>query len=70
MKKLEISKKLLKFKKGIYTLSDLKKILGLKNNNSTYKSIERLKKDGVIDSYTNGIYYLPDNPLNDFFIAN
>lgn len=70
MKKIDIHKKLLKYKKQIYNFSDFKKIFELKNDNSAYHAIKRLKKDEIISSLTNGKYYLIDNPPNDFQVAN
>lgn len=70
MKKIDIHKKLLKYKKQIYNFSDFKKILELKNDNSAYHAVKRLKKDGIISSLTNGKYYLNDNPPNNFQVAN
>lgn len=70
MKKIDIHKKLLKLKKQIYSFSDLKKILGLKSDNSAYQAVKRLKSDKIISSLMNGKYYLNDNPPNDFSAAN
>lgn len=70
MKKIDIHKKLLKYKKQIYNFSDFKKILELKNDNSAYHAVKRLKKDEMISSLTNGKYYLIANPPNDFQVAN
>lgn len=70
MKKIDIHKKLLKYKKQVYNFSDFKKILELKNDNSAYHAIKRLKKDGIISGLTNGKYYLNDSTPNDFTVAN
>ena len=70
MKNLEIHKKLLKSTKKTFTFSDLKKLLTLKNDNSIYQAIKRLKKDGVINSFKNGVYYLTGAPPNEFLAAN
>ncbi|OGI06886.1 MAG: hypothetical protein A3I68_05855 [Candidatus Melainabacteria bacterium RIFCSPLOWO2_02_FULL_35_15] len=70
MSKIEIYKKLLRSKKQIYTVSDLKKILGLRKDNSIYQAIKRLKKEGLLEGLANGIYKLIDTPSNDFVIAN
>lgn len=70
MSKIEIYKKFLKSKKQIYTVSDLKKVLGLRKDNSVYQAIKRLKKEGLLEGLTNGVYRLLDTPSNDFVIAN
>ncbi len=70
MSKIEIYKKLLKSKKQIYTVSDFKKVLGLRKDNSIYQAIKRLKKEGLLEGLTNGVYKLIDTPSNDFVIAN
>ena len=70
MSKVEIYKKLLKSKKQVYTISDLKKVLGLRKDNSIYQAIKRLKKEGLLEGLSNGVYHLTDTPSNDFLIAN
>lgn len=70
MNKLEIHKKLIKFKKSIYKISDLKKIFNLRNDNSTYHAIKRLKKDSVLHSLRNGVYCFEGRYPDDFLIAN
>ena len=70
MFKFEIYKKFLKSKKQIYTLSDLKKFLGVKKDNSVYQAIKRLKENGILESLRNGVYKVKDIPSNDFVIAN
>ena len=70
MSKIEIYKKLIKSKKQIYTVSDLKKVLGLRKDNSVYQAIKRLKKEGLLEGLSNGVYHLTDTPSNDFVIAN
>ncbi len=70
MNETKIFKKLLASKKEIFDFSDLKKILLLKNDNSVYQSIKRLKKNGLISSLKNGRYFLSENKPEDFLIAN
>lgn len=70
MSKVEIYRKLLKSKKQIYTVSDLKKILGLRKDNSIYQTIKRLKKEELLERLINGVYKLIDILSNDFVIAN
>lgn len=70
MKTIEVHKKLLKTKKEIYSVADLKKILDLRSDNSIYHAIQRLEKDNILEKITNGIYQLKDIPSNDFLIAN
>lgn len=70
MSKIEIYKKLLRSKKQIYTVGDLKKILGLRKDNSIYQAIKRLKKENLLERLTNGVYKLIDTPSDDFVIAN
>lgn len=68
--KTTIYKKLIKLKKEIYTFADIKKVTGLESDNSTYQAIKRLKKDGLLESAANRIYYLSDNPPSEFSLAN
>ena len=70
MFKIEIYKKLLKSKKQIFTVTDLKKILGLRIDNSIYQAVKRLKREGLLQCLANGVYQLVDAPTNDFVIAN
>ena len=70
MSKIEIYKRLLKSKKQIFTVTDLKKILGLRIDNSIYQAVKRLKREGFLKCLANGVYQLADTPTNDFVIAN
>ena len=70
MLKTAIYKKLIKLKKEIYTFADIKKVTGLENDNSTYQAIKRLKKDSILESAANRVYYLSDNPPSEFLLAN
>ena len=70
MYKTEIYKKLIKSKKQVYRVSDLKKYLELKNDNSIYHAIKRLTKQEILERVANGVFCLKDNPASDFVIAN
>ncbi|MGB9843798.1 MAG: type IV toxin-antitoxin system AbiEi family antitoxin domain-containing protein [Caldisericia bacterium] len=70
MKKYEIIKILQKFKKKIFSFSDLKKLLHIENDNYLYIIISRLIKDGILINLKKGIYYLEGSEPSIFEIAN
>lgn len=53
-----------------FTVSDLKRLLGMNNQNSLYKKIKRLKEKNIIKSLNKGHYYYPSEKINDFSIGN
>lgn len=70
MKNLEVLQILLKTGKSIYTLPEIKNLLDIEKDNSVYKKVESLIRDGVLTKTINGIYYLASKPPADFELAN
>lgn len=70
MKKLKALQILQKSDKKIFTLQDIKKLLEIKKDNTAYKQIEGLVKEGVLTRAKRGVYFLTDNPPSNFELAN
>jgi predicted transcriptional regulator of viral defense system len=70
MKNLEVLQILQKTGKSIFTLPEIKNLLDIEKDNSAYKKVESLIRDGVLTKTINGIYYLSSKPPADFELAN
>ena len=70
MKNLEVLQILLETGKRIFTLTEIKNLLAIEKDNSAYKKIESLIRDGVLTKTINGIYYLTSKSPVDFELAN
>ena len=56
--------------KKIFTLSEIKNILGIEKDNTIYKKVESLIKDRILKRAIKGIYYFTYNSPSDFELAN
>jgi len=70
MNTLETVKILGNIKKSIFTAQDIKKILGIKNSNTLYKTIEKLTKKKILTRTAKGVYFTSTDVPNEFQIAN
>jgi predicted transcriptional regulator of viral defense system len=70
MKKIESLLILQKVDKGIYSLTDLKKLLKIKDDNTAYIQANRMIKEGILRRIVKGIYCLKDKKTPDFELAN
>jgi len=70
MKNLEALQILQKTGKRIFTLPEIKNLLDIEKDNSAYKKVESLIRDGVLTKTIKGIYYLSSKPPADFELAN
>ena len=70
MKNLEVLQNLLETGKRIFTLTEIKNLLDIERDNSAYKKVESLIRDGVLTKTIKGIYYLASKPPADFELAN
>jgi len=55
---------------SLFTVSDFKKIFGIKKENTAYKIIERLTKKGIFKRLIKRKYLFAFSDYNDFQIAN
>lgn len=55
---------------SLFTVSDFKKLFSIKQDNTAYKTIERLAKKGIFKRLTKKRYLFDLNPTDDFQIAN
>lgn len=55
---------------GIFTIDDFGHLLGINNQNSLYKKIQRLEKKKIIKKLIKGKYKFIYNKTDDFKIAN
>jgi len=55
---------------SLFTVSDFKKIFGIKKENTAYKIIERLTKKGIFKRLIKRKYLFTFSDYNDFQIAN
>ncbi len=69
MKIDEIIKKLLSLNKKIFSLLDLKKLLSISSDNTTYKTLEKLVTKEIVIRLKNGIYACNLAMPNEFEIA-
>jgi len=70
MNTLEIVRILGSIEKKVFTAQDLRKILGVKNNNTLYQTIERLIKKKILIKVAKGVYFTSTKVPNEFEIAN
>lgn len=55
---------------SLFTVSDFKRLFGIKKENTVYKTIERLTKKGILKRLTKKRYLFALFPSDDFQIAN
>lgn len=67
---IETISRLKELKLQVITVSSLSKILGIENQNTIYKIIERLEKYKLIKRLIKGKYILTDLKMSDFEKAN
>lgn len=70
MKNLKVLQILLQTGKSIFTLPEIKNLLDIEKDNSAYKKMESLTRDGVLTKTIKGIYFLSSKPPADFELAN
>lgn len=70
MKKLKAIQILQKSGKKVFTLSEVKKLLDIKKDNTAYKKIGSLINEDLLTRAKKGLYYLSDDPPTDFELAN
>ncbi|MBI5613509.1 hypothetical protein HY947_01155 [Candidatus Gottesmanbacteria bacterium] len=54
----------------LFSKHDLQKLFYIPNENTAYKLLQRLKREGVIQRLKPGIYQLTDSKIHDFVLAN
>ena len=70
MKNIEAVKILKDSGKKILTLSEIKNLFAIEKDNTAYKKVESLIKDGIIKRIIKGVYYFTFYPPSDFELAN
>lgn len=55
---------------SLFTLNDFSRIFGIKNTNTLYKKVERLKTKGIITQLVKGKYSFVLFPPSDYAVAN
>lgn len=70
MKNIEAVRILKKSGKKIFTLSEIKNLLAIEKDNTVYKKVEVLIKDGILKRIIKGVYYFTFYPPSDFELAN
>jgi predicted transcriptional regulator of viral defense system len=70
MKNLEVLQILQQTGKRIFTLPEIKNLFNIEKDNSAYKKVASLIRDGVLTKTINGIYFLASKPPVDFELAN
>ena len=56
--------------KALFTLGDIKKLLFIKKDNTAYKLIQRLIKNGILKKLTKGKYHFLLKDITDLQLAN
>lgn len=54
----------------LFTVTDFARILGINNQNTVYKKLQRLEKKAVVKKLLKGKYHFLFGPVNDFALAN
>ena len=70
MKNIEAVKILKKSGKKIFAFSEIKNLFAIENDNTVYKKVESLIKDGILKRIIKGVYYFTFYPPSDFELAN
>jgi len=70
MKNIEAVRILKKSGKKIFTLSEIKNLLAIEKDNTVYKKVEVLIKDGILKRIIKGVYCFTFYPPSDFELAN
>lgn len=68
--KTEIVKKLSSVQQSLFTVSDFKRLFAVRHDNTVYKMIARLTKQGIIKRLQKGKYQFSLLPVDDFKLAN
>lgn len=70
LKKLDIYRMLQSSGLPIFSKHDIQKLFDIPNENTAYKLLQRLEKEGVIRRLKPGAYQLADAKTHDFVLAN
>lgn len=70
LSEIEIIKLLREKEISLFTLSDFGCLLGIKNQNTLYKKVQRLKEKGIVKSLIKGRYLFVFKEPDEFTIAN
>ena len=70
MKAIEIIQKIDRLNCRVVRIHDLAKLANTYNNNTLYKIVERLIKNGILTRISHGLYMRSDNTPESFEIAN
>jgi len=70
MKAIEIIQKIDRLKCRVVRIRDLAKLTNTYNDNTLYKIVERLIKNGILTRIAHGLYMQSDNTPESFEIAN
>lgn len=66
----EIIQKLKSINLGLFSITDFKKIFSISKDNTAYKMIARLAKNGILKKMIKGKYFFTLISIDDFQIAN
>jgi len=70
MKKVEALLILQKSDRSIFSLTDIKRLLKIRSDNTAYVQANRLEREGLLTRVAKGIYCLRDSKPSDFELAN